>query len=295
MIKILLTGGLGNQMFQYALGRALSLKNNTTLVLNTSYVDSKLPIKSISTPMRYELDIFAIKATLERNIIRTSRLYPFAKTEYWLRHQYNQTKYRYVDEKQHHFQPAFLEVKNNSYLKGNFQSELYFKAFEDIIRSDFTFKNSLTGLNKELAAQINATNAVSLHIRRGDYIALKQNVQKFAQIPLSFYHQAIQTISEKIENPVFFVFSDDINWVKEHLKVGFPLVFVSNNHTSETSYIDMQLMSMCQHQIICNSTFSWWAAWLNHNPQKMVIAPQNWFADKRINSADIIPSQWIKL
>lgn len=282
-------------MFQYALGRALSLKNNTTLVLNTSYVDSKLPIKSISTPMRYELDIFAIKATLERNIIRTSRLYPFAKTEYWLRHQYNQTKYRYVDEKQHHFQPAFLEVKNNSYLKGNFQSELYFKAFEDIIRSDFTFKNSLTGLNKELAAQINATNAVSLHIRRGDYIALKQNVQKFAQIPLSFYHQAIQTISEKMENPVFFVFSDDINWVKEHLKVDFPLVFVSNNHTSETSYIDMQLMSMCQHQIICNSTFSWWAAWLNHNPQKMVIAPQNWFADKRINSADIIPSQWIKL
>ncbi|MEZ5054529.1 MAG: alpha-1,2-fucosyltransferase [Chitinophagales bacterium] len=295
MIKILLTGGLGNQMFQYALGRALSLKNNTDLVLNTSYVDSKLPIKSISTPMRYELDIFDIKATVERNIIRTSRLYPFAKTEYLLRHQYNQAKYQYVAETAHHFQPTFLEVEDNSYLKGNFQSELYFKAYENIIRSDFTFKNPLVGLNKELAAQINTSNAVALHIRRGDYIALKQNVQKFAQIPLSFYHQAIHTISDKIENPVFYVFSDDINWVKTHLKVDFPLVFVSNNHTAKTSYIDMQLMSMCQHQIICNSTFSWWAAWLNNNPHKIVIAPKNWFADNHINSADIIPQQWIKL
>lgn len=295
MIKILLTGGLGNQMFQYALGRALSLKNNTDLVLNTSYVDSKLPIKSISTPMRYELDIFDIKATVERNIIRTSRLYPFAKTEYLLRHQYNQAKYQYVAETAHHFQPTFLEVEDNSYLKGNFQSELYFKTYENIIRSDFTFKNPLVGLNKELAAQINTSNAVALHIRRGDYIALKQNVQKFAQIPLSFYYQAIHTISDKIENPVFYVFSDDINWVKTHLKVDFPLVFVSNNHTAETSYIDMQLMSMCQHQIICNSTFSWWAAWLNNNPHKIVIAPKNWFADNHINSADIIPQQWIKL
>ncbi len=295
MIKILLTGGLGNQMFQYALGRALSLKNHTDLVLNTSYVDSKLPIKSISTPMRYELDIFDIKATVERNIIRTSRLYPFAKTEYLLRHQYNQAKFQYVAETAHHFQPTFLEVEDNSYLKGNFQSELYFKAYENIIRSDFTFKNPLTGLNKELAAQINTSNAVALHIRRGDYIALKQNVQKFAQIPLSFYHQAIHTISDKIENPVFYVFSDDINWVKTHLKVDFPLVFVSNNHTAKSSYIDMQLMSMCQHQIICNSTFSWWAAWLNNNPHKIVIAPKNWFADNHINSADIIPQQWIKL
>ncbi|MDB5227627.1 MAG: glycosyl transferase family 11, partial [Bacteroidota bacterium] len=97
------------------------------------------------------------------------------------------------------------------------------------------------------------------------------------------------------EQPYFFIFTDDVTWVKENFKTNFPFEIVDSNQSPESGYIDMQLMSLCKHNIICNSTFSWWSAWLNKNPEKIVIAPSNWFADSAINSKDIYPSDWIKL
>ncbi|MBP6048185.1 MAG: alpha-1,2-fucosyltransferase [Chitinophagales bacterium] len=295
MIKVLLTGGLGNQMFQYAFARNLSILNNTQLVLNTSYLESKLPFKKWATPMQYELSIFDIKAIVEHNIIQSKYLYPFAKSEYFLRNKMAISKMNVITEQQHDFNPVYLDAKDNTYVKGNFQTEKYFENIKEIIQNDFTFKNSLDELNQQQAIQITQCNSVSIHIRRGDYISLKQNANKFAQIPLSYYNDARTFIENQISNPTYFVFSDDIHWAKENLQLPPTTQFISHNNSTSNSYKDMQLMSMCKHHIICNSTFSWWAAWLNQNKEKIVIAPKNWFADVSINSKDIIPSQWIKL
>lgn len=282
-------------MFQYAFGKTLAIKNNTDLVLSTAYLQSKLPFKKWSTQMRYELAIFNIHATIESNIFSGKLLYPIAKTEYLLRTKINEIQLNKIEESQFSFQSDLLNGKDNSFVKGNFQSEKYFKSIEPIIRQEFTFKRALSGKNAEWKDKIENCNAVSIHIRRGDYISIQANAKKFEQTSLSYYDSAIQCIANQLKNPVFFVFSDDTTWVKQHLKSDFPLHFIDNNNTADTSHLDMQLMSLCQHNIICNSTFSWWSAWLNINPQKIVIAPQKWFADVSINSQDIIPDEWIKL
>lgn len=295
MIKVMLSGGLGNQMFQYAFARTLSIKHNTTLVLDTSYLQSKLPFSKLATQMKYELGVFDIEAKVETNYFSGKYLYPFAKAEYLLKKKLNKIRLDTITESDFSFQKELFNSSDNSFIRGNFQSEKYFIEIEKIIRQEFQFKPTLKEENLVWKQQIENSNAVSIHVRRGDYISLKQNVHKFAQIPIVYFQKAINHIASKIENPVFFVFSDDIDWVKRELKTEFPVHFISNNNTKQTSYIDMQLMSLCKHNIICNSTFSWWGAWLNSHPDKMVIAPQQWFADNSINSKDIYPLKWIKL
>jgi hypothetical protein len=295
MINVLLTGGLGNQLFQYAFGRALAERNRTALVLHTAYLESKLPFKKWATPMRYELGVFHINAQVKQNIFSAAWLYPFAKAEYLLRDSIHAARYTVLQETDHAFHADYLQAGDNVYVKGNFQSEKYFADIAPLLRQELVFASPLTGQNAVLQQQIRQSAAVALHIRRGDYISLAQNAGKFAQVPLSYYQEAMQYIAARISHPEFYVFSDDIPWAKAHLPTGYQLHFVSHNQTPETSYIDMQLMAACQHQIIANSTFSWWGAWLNAHPQKMVLAPKLWFADNRINSADILPSEWIKL
>ncbi len=295
MIKVLLTGGLGNQMFQYAFGRALSVKYNTDLVLSTSYLQSKLPFKKWATPMQYELGIFNVNAILEKNLFSGKILYPFAKAEYLFREKWDKMRYNAVDENDFSFQPHLLDTPDNSFIRGSFQSERYFKEIESVVRKELTFNVTLNGENGLWKNRIENSNAISIHIRRGDYIALKQNVNKFAQIPLSYYQQAMEYTAARVKDPVFFVFSDDISWVKTNLKSNFPIHFIDNNNTSVTSHFDMQLMAACKHHIICNSTFSWWGAWLNNYSDKIVVAPSMWFSGNRRDSKDIIPEYWIKL
>lgn len=291
-----LKGGLGNQMFQYAFGKYLASRNNTNLVLDTSFLQSKLPFKKWATPMQYELHIFNVVASLKSNIISSNFvLYPFAKAEHWIRTRWYENKYNCVSEPVSGFDAEILKTKDNSYVKGNFQSEIYFKSIENELRSDFIFVQKLDKINADWEEQILNSNAVSVHIRRGDYISIKRNTQKFASLSQDYYQRAIKTISDKISNPVFFIFSDDINWAKNNLEFSSPAFFVANNNNADSSYKDMQLMSLCKHNIIANSTFSWWAAWLNNNPEKIVIAPDKWYVDKSVNSPDIIPNSWIKL
>ena len=296
MIIVQLKGGLGNQMFQYAFGKYLASINNTTLVLDTSFLQSKLPFKKWATPMQYELHIFNIRASLKSNIISSNFvLYPFAKAEHWIRTKWYENNYNSVSEPVSGFDAEILKTKDNSYIKGNYQSEIYFQSIEKELRSDFVFVQKLDNMNAEWQAQILNCNAVSLHVRRGDYISIKRNAQKFASLSQDYYQTAIKRMSDKISNPVFFIFSDDINWAKNNLEFSSPVFFVTNNNNPSSSYIDMQLMSLCKHNIIANSTFSWWAAWLNNNQEKMVIAPDKWYVDKSVNSPDIIPNSWIKL
>jgi hypothetical protein len=147
--------------------------------------------------------------------------------------------------------------------------------------------------NQLIAQEIGQSNAISLHVRRGDYVHNSNTLATHGLCSLDYYQTAINYITERVAQPNFFIFSDDITWVKDNLKVDFKCRFVDHNHGTE-SYNDMRLMSLCQHHIIANSSFSWWAAWLNPNHKKIVIAPRQWFVNDN-NVSDLFPQNWVKL
>ena len=186
------------------------------------------------------------------------------------------------------FNPTLFEM-HNIYMYGYYQSEKYFKEIANIIRKDFTFSKPVDIINQKLINQIGNTESVSIHIRRGDYLNIP-NTQNICSI--SYYKKAINLILKNISNPQFYIFSNDINWCKQHLQID-NAVFISNN-IGKNSFIDMQLMSCCKHNIIANSTFSWWGAWLNNNPNKIIISPNKWMNDTN-GTGDIIPNDWIKI
>lgn len=295
MIRVALNGGLGNQLFQYAAAKTLAVKHNTSLGLDVIPLYSKLQVSSLATYRKLELDVFCIEAQRNEMLFRNKYLYPLSKTHFFLNRLYNSWKFTYFKEKDFSFDSSVLELPDNTYLDGHFQSEKYFKPIEEIIRNECRFKQPLYGKNREWESIIANNASVSVHIRRGDYVSLQKNLQKHGATSLEYYQKAVGLMAAKIHQPLFFIFTDDVPWVRAHFKLDFPFHIIDNNTTAESSHLDMQLISLCRHHIICNSTFSWWGAWLNNKADKIVMAPEKWFADPSINSKDIYPSDWIKL
>lgn len=285
-IIVKLNGGLGNQMFQWALARMLEETTNIEVFLDMSYFG-----KRYARP--YQLDIFKI----EPNFIRDAWtkfildvIWTFRAFLHW------EKTFGYIlySEKQFNFDSGIQKVKPNTYIEGFFQSELYFKCIEERIRRDFEFDPFLEEENRKIVNMMSSGNPVSLHIRRGDYVQKEKNQEIYANCSLDYYRRAAEFISIKVERPVFFIFSDDIKWAKEHLRLPYECVYVSHN-IGEKSPEDMRLMSLCEHNIIANSSFSWWGAWLNKNKEKIVIAPKKWFNDDSIIQTDIIPKEWLRI
>lgn len=288
MVKVILSGGLGNQMFQYAAGRALSLREKTILLTDLQIINKKTK----ATKRSFELGIFNLKP-----IIKTS-FYDKLKIRGFNLVRKNKNRNSrifdiFCDEKAQFFDNRFTSLSEKSTLYGYFQNENYFKDISHQLRLDFTFKKALEGKNAEIQNTIEFHNSISLHIRRGDYLNNNSNLKV---LDITYYQKAIQIISSELKNPYFFIFSDDINWVKENLDLKFNHIFVDWN-TNQDSYIDMQLMSLCKHNIIANSSFSWWGAWLNNNPSKLVIAPSTWYKNDESNHYPdgFIPKGWIIL
>lgn len=285
-------GGLGNQMFQYAAGRALALTNDQSLLLDLSdFTDYQLH-------HGFELSrVFSLVAT-KAEPSTTHELLGW-RENYWARKILRRPQFswlrgtKFVVEPHFNYWPDFFNVSGDCYLYGYWQSERYFKEFEAIIRQDFIFREPLQDRNAELALDMATKQAVSLHIRRGDYVSNPKNHNIMNVCDLEYYHLAINFIATQIEQPVFYLFSDDMAWVKQSLPMEFPCVYVEHNSGRE-SYRDMQLMSLCRHHIIANSSFSWWGAWLNANPEKIVIAPKHWFSNGN-DDTDLIPDEWIRL
>jgi len=185
-------------------------------------------------------------------------------------------------------------ILNKKYLLfiGYWQSEKYFLNIQDIIRQDFKFTNFENSKNIELKNTIEETNSISVHIRRGDYLG---NPFLDGLASLEYYKKSIDYILKKVKNPKFIIFSDDIVWCKSNLVLDKDSIFVDWNIGRE-SFRDMQLMSLCRHNIIANSSFSWWGAWLNANPKKIVLAPKRWFTkESNLDYGDIVPETWIKI
>jgi GT2 family glycosyltransferase/radical SAM superfamily enzyme YgiQ (UPF0313 family) len=271
MIVVRLIGGLGNQMFQYALGRSLSQMHNVPLKLDISGFDSyKL--------RNYSLDSYNIVADIA--------------TEHDLKYLYN--KNSVIEETGFNFNPDIFKITPPVYLIGSWQSEKYFNSIKDIIKNDFTIKQPLDIHNASIATQIQMCNSIAIHIRRGDYISNCETNQFHGVCSLDYYLFSIREIAKYVDNLHVFIFSDDHDWVRSNLKFDYPSTYVNHNGPVK-DYLDLWLISQCKHQIIANSSFSWWGAWLNPNPQKIVFSPEKWFASADLDSTDLIPDSWFKI
>jgi hypothetical protein len=283
MIIVKLIGGLGNQMFQYAIGRHIAEKNNIEFKLDITEFE-------IYDLHKYSLNHFNIIEKLASN----DEIYKFNLRKNFEKIFNKINLYsgkKYIKEKKFAFNEKLLKIKNNAYIDGYWQSEKYFKKIENIIRKEFVINKAQSAKNKEVTNMIKECNSISIHIRRGDYINNKHTSQLHNTCGLDYYNRTIDYINKNNKNPHFFVFSDDPQWAKDNLKTELPIYFIDNNNVN-TNYEDLRLMSQCNHNIIANSSFSWWGAWLNNNPDKIVIFPRTWFNDRSIETKDLIPKKW---
>lgn len=268
MIATKLIGGLGNQLFQYAIALHLGKIHNTEVLIDNSEFESY-------TLHKYALADFNINENYaSKGVVNKMNIH---------------------SEKTFYFDPKFKEISDNVLLSGYWQSEKYFLDIKDVIIQTYSVKKPLFGLNAEISKSIQSTNSISIHIRRTDYLPNTYNDQVLEFINLGYYESAIQEISTKINNPFFYIFSDDPSWVKSNLNIQFPHIFIDNN--KENAYEDLRLMSLCNNNIIANSSFSWWGAWLNKHNNKIIIAPKQWFSKnaKNLDSCDLIPDNWVRI
>lgn len=292
MVITNIIGGIGNQMFQYAAGRSLSLLTGQQYLLDLNdfskyrlhngfelgrvfnVVPAKADVPTLHRLLRWRAPQF-VKKVLKRPQFG------------WLRGK------TFVVEPHFNYWSGLNSLTGNCYLYGYWQSEQYFKSVESVIRRDFDFREPLVGVNADLASEIQRFQSISLHVRRGDYISDTKTRSIMDICSLDYYLGAIKHIADHVDNPIFFIFSDDMAWVKENLMLNYDCIYVSHNRGAE-SYRDMQLMSLCKHHIIANSSFSWWGAWLNPNSEKIVVAPKIWFRNG-MDDSDLIPKEWVRL
>ena len=292
MIIVRLNGGLGNQMFQYATGRTLAHRLDTQLKLDISQFQH-------NPDRNYNLGCFSIQEQFvsQQDLDRIQMpILMFFKNPFRLlrKKMSSEPPIIRVMERYFHFDPEIQNLSDNIYLKGYWQSEKYFKEIEEIIRREFSIKIPPDSDNKEFRDRISAVNSVSIHVRRGDYVTNPLTYQTHGVCDVDYYQKAIDETLKAIDKPHFFIFSDDQSWAKSNIILNAPMEYVTHNDSLK-NYEDLRLMSTCKHHIIANSSFSWWGAWLNQNPDKIVIAPQKWFNDPTINTNDLIPSTWIRL
>ena len=278
-IAIRAIGGLGNQLFQYAVGRSMAVRLGGQL-----YVDSRGYKKNKNRP--FLLNHFNHHAILIERTYLPLRISKFLRKNFEVPRLERQG--RYVDEVA---SDAIAQVKNaalGQYFNGFWQDPAYFSDVESLLREELTFATSPSFKNEEMRDRIANCCAVSVHIRRGDYLTIPHHKLIFASCGPAYYANAIATISSKLtQAPVFFVFSDDLKWVQENIAFPENTVFVTINDDA-SSWEDLRLMAACQHHIIANSTFSWWGAWLNASLNKIVVAPRYWYKADVVNRSPLL-------
>lgn len=288
MIVIRIWEGLGNQLFQYAYARALQLRTKQLV-----YLDVNRPYAMVLEGNRvhrqYTLDKFNIKLRAYEKVDKTfffleqknwvhKFLFFISKKKYTNIHFYEEESVIYKDE--------LKKITGNYYMMGWFQNEKYFIDYRKELLKDLKPCKKIR-ISKHLKQLLANENTVSIHIRRGDY-RMQNNV-----LPISYYESAVQIIEKKIENPHYIVFSDDVDWVKENFIFLRNKTYISQEHLED--YEELLVMSRCKHNIIANSTFSWWGAWLNTNTNKIVIGPRRWFIGGMNSPINIMPEGWIRI
>lgn len=275
-VVVKLMGGLGNQMFQYAAGLALARKHGVPLQLDTTFFQDPTPRPNI-TPRNYALDIFPLHEGCVRLNDAAARPAGLKRAA----------------EKHFHYDAATADLPAGVYLDGYWQSPRYFESIEPEVRRAFALSPTLDEAAAAFAAQIKQSEAVCLHVRRGDMVHNAHTASVHGSCSLDYYRTACDLLAQKFPNAHFFVFSDDPAWCAgQDLTGGRPCTIVSRPGATEA--VDLFLMRQCRHFITANSSFSWWAAYLGEAPEKTVIVPDPWFTDPSLDVSDLCPKAWIR-
>ncbi|MEM6883625.1 MAG: alpha-1,2-fucosyltransferase [Verrucomicrobiota bacterium] len=301
MIISHLMGGLGNQMFEYAAGLAIAHKHRTILKLDTSfYHQHEVDDRHYSLNCLNINELFATSNEVWKfngGITRMEKIARYACKAAGLHQWANQL----TPTGSAHYQPTweyypeFEEITDNSWLHGNYQSEKFFRSISGILRHHFTFRYPATERVLAMQESIKQAPSVAIHFRRGDYVTNENFARGIGVLDFGYYNNAIRKLKSLLPAETrYYLFSDNIQDIKREYTPDVPHEFV--DIFDEHNYYDkIRLMSSCDHNIIANSTFSWWAAWLNSNPKKIVIAPLQWYADNHHSSEDLIPQSWERL
>jgi hypothetical protein len=290
MIVVQLRGGLGNQLFQYATGRALALKTGSELRLDLGQLRTERyrpfrlacfrlaarPARKRDVPFEFRQPYRsrAARKVVERLPPRIVRSLPGGP--------------RVIRENRGAPHNALAPVRDDVYLVGFWQSPRYFEDAEATIRADLSLTAERVGVSADLANQVGEEGTVSVHVRRGDYVGNPF----FSPCSADYYRHALELLASRVEVRKVYVFSDDIGWARQELDFQTPTVFASES-MSDSDMGDFFLMSRCQHHIIANSSFSWWAAWLGRRPHGQVVAPAHWFNDPAADDGTLRPPGWL--
>ena len=284
MLIVRITGGLGNQLFQYAYALSLSNQGYDVKICSDSFDKYKL--------REYNLEYYNISLDRVSNVDTTCKNNLFKKIMTKLGFSLNNE----LIEKGYFYEKSMLQPEDNKCISGYFQSEKYFFDIRSILLKEFTLKSGISEYGDLVVDNINQSScSCSLHIRRGDYLANSATNKIHGVLGLDYYKKAVKLLEEKQGDVQYFIFSDDVQWAKENLNIEN--AFFIDGQEERIPNEDLYLMSLCNHNIIANSTFSWWGAWLNDNDKKVVISPKQWFMDKKMNNNtfDLIPSIWIRV
>jgi hypothetical protein len=285
-----LFGGLGNQLFQYACARRLAHGLGETMKLDLSAFEAYGPRKyaletlSVSAPVATEREV----ADFERRAGVSARL------PRWLLRAVPGWRYEVFRERSFAFDPEVLELRGNILLEGYWQSERYFRDIADLVRREFALKPALSAHGASLATRILGCSAVSVHVRRGDFVTNPAASRVHGVCEPDYYERAVETIARDEPQPHLFLFSDDPQWTAQNLRFRFPATLIEGAAQANPAE-HLQLMSLCRHHVIANSSFSWWGAWLNPRPGKRVVAPNKWFNTATKDTRDLIPSGWTRV
>lgn len=297
MIISYIMGGLGNQMFQYAFGKSAACRFQASLKIDVS------DYTRFKSHNGFELES-VFNAKLEAATEEDFRQVLGWRGNKLIRQQLlNRSRGLFLPPN------VFIQDLNKSavdnvsslrspaYLHGVWQSQTYFEPIADHVRSDFVFATECTDEDLRIREKIAASNSVSLHVRRGDYVSNSHTNSVHGVCSIDYYLRAINYLSQRYSNLSYFIFSDDIEWTKNNIEINAPVTFVAHNQGAR-AHADMKLMQACRHHIIANSTFSWWGAWLSKmwlQGQGSIIAPTRWAAKNTVATQETIPSSWVRI
>ncbi len=281
MVISRITSGLGNQLFQYACGRAISLRHGVPLKLDLqNFQDYK--------NRRYALDAFALEATEAT----PDEVNEFLKNDtLWQRLTTPRARRRVRRETGFSFDETILRAGPDAYLSGYWQSPRYFEDTETELRRELVWRKSPPPSTQDFLEKIATTKAVAVHVRRGDYVSSPGYAKRFGVLPMAYYERALRYLAERETDLHAFVFSDEPGWVKVNFPRLIPFSVVEGNEATE----DLRSMAACRRHVIANSTFSWWGAWLAPFSDKTVLAPARFFNDPTLPDRDLVPGGWVRI
>jgi hypothetical protein len=290
IITVNIIGGIGNQMFQYAFGYAASKENNAKIKLEVSgfntydqrYYALDLFNVEENSKLKLKYDFLLNKINSKHNSLLSKA---FSKLLRWL---LRLTTFYFQEREEFVFDQSVFNIQTNTYFYGYWQNEKYFKKYRKELLEIFKLKD-IHSQTKEYQQKITESESVSLHIRRGDYINTIHDT-----CDMEYYQKAVLEILKINKQAHFFIFSDEMLWVKNNLDfIDHKTLVVLEPGIPD--HEEIYLMSQCKFNIIANSSFSWWGAWLNQNPEKKVIAPKKWLKSSTLNTSDLIPASWVRL